>query len=111
MDFDEYQRKAAEFAIYSREESPRTVPSVYPYLGLSEEAGEVVGKLAKFVRDGGSSGDFRQAVRKELGDVLWMVANIANDLAIPLSEIAEGNIEKLEDRRARNVIGGSGDDR
>lgn len=111
MDFNEYQRKAAEFAIYSRDKGHESVPSVYPYLGLSEEAGEVVGKLAKFVRDGGSSGDFRQAVRKELGDVMWMVANIANDLSIPLEDIAVGNIEKLEDRRARNVISGRGDDR
>lgn len=51
------------------------------------------------------------AVKKELGDVMWMVAAIADDNGLSLSEIAEHNIAKLIDREQRGVIDGSGDNR
>ena len=48
---------------------------------------------------------------KELGDVLWYVAQLATELELDLDEIAEANLEKLLSRQRRGVLSGSGDDR
>lgn len=103
MDFKEYQRKAISFAVY-----PQTHKVLYPTLGLCGEAGEVAEKVKKQVRDKKFS---RHETAKELGDVLWYLANLANDLGYSLTEIAENNIDKLESRQERGVIQGSGDNR
>lgn len=109
MDFSEYQRKARNTAKY-----PVIGDGViYPTLGLTNEAGEVAGKIKKVFRDKGgliSEGD-RQALKSELGDVLWYLAQVATELGLSLDEIAEGNIHKLLDRQARGKIQGEGDDR
>jgi len=47
----------------------------------------------------------------ELGDVLWYVARLAMELGVSLDDVAQLNLEKLSDRAARGVIGGSGDHR
>lgn len=104
LTFTEYQTQARATAIY-----PATSAVVYPALGLCEEAGEVAGKLAKAIR--GSTEVDKPAVKKELGDVLWQLANLAFDLGLSLEEIATENIEKLRSRQARGVLNGSGDDR
>ncbi len=48
---------------------------------------------------------------KELGDVLWYVAQLASELDLDLDEIARENLEKLLSRQQRGVLSGSGDDR
>ena len=101
--FREYQRKAVSFAIY-----PATHKVLYPTLGLCGEAGEVAEKVKKQVRDGTFN---RHEVAKELGDVLWYLSNLANDIGYNLDEIADINIEKLTSRQDRNKIKGSGDNR
>ena len=101
--FREYQNKAVSFAIY-----PATHKVLYPTLGLCGEAGEVADKVKKQVRDGVFN---RHEVAKELGDVLWYLANLANDIGYNLDEIADMNIEKLTSRQDRNKIKGSGDNR
>ena len=82
-------------------------------LGLCGEAGEIAEKTKKIVRDHES--DFAKLdqsdLTKELGDVLWHVAVIANYFNISLDEVGETNIQKLADRLKRGAIGGSGDDR
>ncbi len=103
MDFKEYQKKAVEFAIY-----PEAYKVIYPTLGLCGEAGEVAEKVKKQVRDGNFN---RHEVAKELGDVLWYLANLANDIGYSLSEVAVMNVDKLQSRKDRNVISGSGDNR
>ena len=103
MDFKEYQRKAVTFAIY-----PATHKVLYPTLGLCGESGEVAEKVKKQVRDGVFN---RHEVAKELGDVLWYLANICNDIGYNLDEIADLNISKLSSRKGRHVIQGSGDNR
>ncbi len=50
-------------------------------------------------------------IKKEMGDVLWYCARLADVLGIDFSEVAEENIRKLLDRKARNKIHGEGDDR
>jgi NTP pyrophosphatase (non-canonical NTP hydrolase) len=113
--FNLYQTLAMTFR------SP-TADSNYALLGLMEEAGEVAGKVAKFIRDVPKNPDgipvnpqhlcdLQQSLKKELGDVLWMISAIAEDTGLTLQEIAEHNIEKLTDRANRGVISGSGDNR
>jgi NTP pyrophosphatase (non-canonical NTP hydrolase) len=103
MNFKEYQGKAVSFAIY-----PATHKVLYPTLGLCGESGEVAEKVKKQVRDGVFN---RHEVAKELGDVLWYLANICNDIGYNLDEIADLNIDKLSSRKKRDVIQGSGDNR
>lgn len=88
-------------------------PIVYPTLGLTNEAGELAGKVKKIFRDKGGviSEEDRQALKGELGDVLWYLAQICTELDLSLAEVAEANLTKLFDRLDRDMIQGEGDDR
>lgn len=105
MDFDEYQ---VESATTAKNNIKNNVP--YLALGLTGEAGEVAELVKKAIRDTGGSLD-TDKLKKELGDVLWYVSQLASHYQIDLSDVANGNLNKLFSRRARGVIGGSGDDR
>lgn len=109
MDFDEYQKKAKKTAIYPI----LGAKFVYPALGLADEAGEVVGKIKKVMRDDGGvlTEEKKIEIKKELGDVLWYLAQLSTDLGIKFSEVAAANIEKLASRMERNALHGSGDNR
>jgi len=109
VDLSEYQQKAKATAKY-----PVIGHGViYPTLGLTNEAGEVAGKIKKIFRDkeGVISPETRAALKAELGDVLWYLSQVATELQLSLDEIAEYNIAKLLDRQARGKIQGEGDDR
>ncbi len=86
---------------------------VYPTLGLANEAGEVAGKVKKLFRDhdGVISDADREALKGELGDVLWYLTQICTELDLTLEEVAEANLTKLFSRLERGVIGGEGDKR
>jgi NTP pyrophosphatase (non-canonical NTP hydrolase) len=109
MTFEEYQVEARKTAIYPDKDNN----FVYPTLGLAGEAGEVAEKIKKVIRDGGGivSEEKKQEITKELGDVLWYVANLAKELGISMNDVAEKNIEKLKSRQDRNQLQGSGDNR
>ena len=103
MDMEEYQKIAAETAIYG---SSHAV--IYPALGLAAEAGEGANKVKKILRDG----DFdRKAIADEIGDCLWYIAALCRDLNISMNDVAKTNLFKLQDRQKRGVISGSGDNR
>lgn len=109
MNFNEYQEKSRKTAFY-----PNMGDNyIYPTLGLAGEAGEVAEKIKKVIRDDGGviSDEKKVEMVKELGDVLWYVAQIASELGLKLDEVAEKNIEKLDSRMARGKLGGSGDNR
>jgi len=123
MEFKEYQKLASQTAIYldkfkamGYEKIPATVMK---YLGISYcanglgEVGEIQGKVKKILRDqGGEIKDNNvQDLKKELGDVLWYVAAMCTELGLSMDEVAEGNIDKLFDRKMRDKLSGSGDDR
>lgn len=109
MDFDEYQKKAGETAIYP----VIGARFVYPAMGLVDEAGEVVGKIKKVMRDdnGVVTEEKKIEIKKELGDVLWYLAQLSTELGLKLSEVAIANVEKLASRKDRDVLHGSGDNR
>ena len=119
MNATEYQVKAHDFASYG--ENP-----MYPALGLAEEAGEVCGKIAKFIRhnngmtpqDAEESSSplmrdevakFRSSLMSELSDVMWMVAELCTNYGLDMGEVMAENIEKLADRKDKGLIIGEGD--
>lgn len=108
-DFARYQRESRKTWGLIRTDHP----IVYPTLGLANEAGEVAGKVKKIFRDkdGVISEEDREALKHELGDVLWYLAQICTDLGLTLSDVAEANLHKVLSRLERNMRRGEGDDR
>lgn len=109
MDLNFYQTSALKTAIYPN--MGANFP--YPALGLVGEAGEVADKLKKVIRDndGVLTDSVRDAVAKELGDVMWYLAVLAYELDYDLNTIAQNNLDKLASRQERGVLSGSGDNR
>jgi NTP pyrophosphatase (non-canonical NTP hydrolase) len=109
MTFKEYQEEARKTAIYPNLGSN----FIYPTLGLVGEAGEVAEKIKKVIRDSNSvvSEEKKQELIKELGDVLWYIANLSFELNLSMEEVALKNLEKLKSRQERNELHGSGDNR
>lgn len=100
--FDDYQAQAMDKRLPSADQT-------YALLGLAGEVGELYSYVAKAIRD-----DYEldmALVKKELGDILWFLAAIGNDLDMSLSDIATANIEKLSRRKEAGTITGSGDNR
>ena len=107
-DLDLYQKVALTTAIYPREQA-----IIYPTLGLTGEAGEVANKVKKIIRDGSNKNDDSMVseIKSEIGDCLWYIAVLANDIGCKLSDIANTNLIKLENRKKKGTIHGSGDKR
>jgi NTP pyrophosphatase (non-canonical NTP hydrolase) len=117
MELNQYQAAALGSAIY-----PNIGNNIYyPAFKLAGEVGEVTEKLGKYIRDNqitdfnnlasGFSDEFKLSLVKELGDVLWYIAALSNELKVDLNTVAEKNIEKLTARVKNNTLTGSGDDR
>lgn len=109
MTVNEYQKEAHKYSVYNTCYELR----MYPILGLAEEAGgEIAGKFAKSIRDkrGVISKEDELTIVKELGDVCWMIAEVANNLGVTLEQVMQGNLDKLASRKERNVINVNGDD-
>ena len=132
MELNEYQKAAMSTRL------PSSDNFSYMMFGLVEEVGELAGKISKGIRKGISSigldGEVveqvspdevksndiyfldaaenqRDSIKKELGDVMWMVAGITDELGWSLEEICQENLRKLADRKERGVIDGYGDNR
>lgn len=109
MDLVTYQQRSRQTARYPNAGSN----PIYPTLGLCGEAGEVADKVKKVMRDRGGhfSPEVIEALKLELGDVLWYVAQLSTELGLDLADVAGANLAKLASRAARNVISGDGDHR
>jgi|TARA_R110002074_G_scaffold383851_1_gene564233 NTP pyrophosphatase (non-canonical NTP hydrolase) len=103
--FDEYQQETMKTAVYDKD-----VAVTYLALGLASEAGEVAGKVKKWVRGDTSYVD-TDDIAKELGDVLWYVSQMAETFNLSLGDIAQANVDKLRSRMERDKIKGDGDNR
>jgi len=122
MDLNEYQVEAVKLRTSTdkfvarnpdlNEEVIKMISLSYDGLGLGE-AGEVQGKVKKIIRDSGGviTPEATDEIKKELGDTLWYIASMCDNLGITLDDVATSNITKLKDRYKRGVIGGSGDNR
>jgi len=104
-----YQARACETAIF-----PKHQAMEYLTLGLTGEAGEIANKVKKFIRDGATKDEYlakRIEIGYEIGDVLWYCAVLADELEMNLGHIMEKNLQKLNDRKKRGKLSGSGDNR
>lgn len=125
MGFDTYQDQTEETAVYpdaylvGRDtDVPDSAPPrdvdvdtgiLYTALGLNGEAGEVAEKIKKDLR--GDKPDEPVDLGDELGDVLWYLARLCDELEYSFDAVARRNVRKLTDRAERDVIRGSGDER
>ncbi len=103
--FDEYQKVAAETAIYRRKingsaDLVRILGLTYTALGLNGEAGEVAEQVKKMIRDGNGILDEerKEKLLLELGDVMWYLSACCTELGVNLSTVANMNLEKLKKR-------------
>lgn len=104
MSLNEYQSKAADFRV-------PTAPPEERIMGLMEESGEVAAIFKRLLRGDYGPDIAATKLYKELGDIMWYVSQIAGDNDWSLEDVAKGNLEKLESRKLRNLIVGTGDDR
>lgn len=106
----DYQEWTKNTAIYPHAGTGDVQELMYLSLGLVGEAGEVANNVKKLFRDGEKQ-ELRDNLKKELGDVMWYMARLATTLDVDLTETINGNKAKLESRKERGVLGGSGDNR
>lgn len=114
LTMDEYQAAALKTAKFAN----RDVGIICCLLGLGGEVGEVQEKAKKHIRkmsqvsmQDSDVEALAEQLKKELGDVLWYIATLANHLGLTLSDIGNANLEKLASRNERGVIFGQGDER
>lgn len=112
--FTHYQIESRKTAVYPKLKANL----VYPALGLAGEAGELADKIKKYWRNSGKFPSQKtlsdaqiETLLMELGDVLWYVATLATELGVSLENVASYNLEKLKDRKERDVIKSEGDNR
>jgi len=98
-----YQEWTRSTAIY-----PHDKAFTYLMTGLASEVGELLGKFKKEIRDGADHSD---GIQSELGDVMWYVARIADEYGWTMEQVMQLNMAKLEDRKQRDKLMGSGDER
>lgn len=103
LDYEDLVQDSYKFDDYAalamRTANPRLTPDqrlANVGLGLTGEAGEVADTIKKHLHQGHSLD--RESIVKELGDVLWYVAEGADYLNIPMAEIAKRNVDKLKAR-------------
>ena len=104
MGFNEYQEEAINTAVY-----PQEYGLIYAVLGLVGESGDDAAKVKKMMRDGIPIEEVKKDIGYELGDVLWYLANLANEIGMTLEEVATRNLLKVRDRTERHKIHGNGD--
>lgn len=109
MKFDDYQKQAIKLNV----SSDSVLKNEILVLGIVGEAGEVADKWKKVLayHDDKFTDDDIAEIGKELGDVVWYVAALAESLGLSFGDIAAGNLEKLHSRHSRGVVKGSGDNR
>ncbi len=111
MDFNEYQILSSRTATFEGKVGEYKL--MYLCLGLAGESGEVIEKIKHVIRDqeGVITDDKREGIKRELGDVLWYIAQLARTCDLTFDDVAQTNIAKLADRHKRGVIRSEGDSR
>lgn len=110
LSLSDYQKWTDETAIYPAAGKKNIEELMYCGLGIASEAGEMANYIKKLYRDGDTP-ELRNLIRDELGDILWYAARTAEALDVSLEDVMVKNHDKLNSRKARNVLKGSGDNR
>ena len=110
MEFNDYQKKSHKKSLNCKIGSNKWL---YPFLGVGGEAGEIVDKAKKLLRDkeGKVNKEFVESIKMELGDLLFYMSEICCHLNIKFDEVPNANLKKIAGRWKRNTIKGSGDNR
>lgn len=95
MDLNRYQEQTQKTAIYPGQGTFEGLN--YSIVAMVGEAGEVANEFKKFLRDdnGIMTLERREALLSEVGDTLWYLTRIAQELESTLALVAGDNIEKL----------------
>lgn len=110
LSLKDYQEWTKTTAIYPDAGKKNTQELMYCAIGLSSETGELANFVKKIYRDGDSP-ELRDLVQKELGDIIWYAARMADALGVELQDMIELNHAKIVSRQQRGVLAGSGDNR
>ena len=113
MDFSKYQKQSGQTRIHKKIPLLHQGNIMFFCFGLFGEVGEVAEKIKKIMREknGILKKEDKQEIAKELGDVLWYLTQLGDELGYSLNEIAEMNLKKIESRKKRGLIKGNGDNR
>lgn len=108
LTFKQYEELAHKTAVYP-------VDKTYEYLalGISNEAGEVAGKIKKWLRGDYKEinfEDFKIMLRAEIGDVIWYASELSRVIG-GFELVARENLVKLKKRQQENKLLGDGDQR
>lgn len=108
MKFNDYQKQAITTKIYKPEDA-----LAYVTLGIVGEAGEIAEKVKKIIRDDNKiiSEVKKKDILFEIGDCLWYLAAMCEELNVNFADVAQMNIDKLQSRKDRSQLTGSGDNR
>lgn len=109
MNHTQYAAAIQEFCIYPDVGLGTDAEKTYLCLGLASEAGEIAGMMKKEMRDLKDAS--REAWLSEFGDVLWYSTRIMDMYGFSLEDVMLHNVAKLNDRKNRNKLTGSGDNR
>lgn len=112
--FDEYQEVSAETDLGNIGGRKNLNPEwMYYVLGIGGETGELLEKIKKLFRDsdGYPRMDQKKDILKEMGDIMWYMARLCDQLGMPFSHVPKMNIKKLFSRMDRNKLQGDGDNR
>jgi NTP pyrophosphatase (non-canonical NTP hydrolase) len=113
MEFNDYQKQCKKTDMGKAAQNGMSPGFLYYVLGLAGETGELVEKIKKLFRDKGGviDDDFRYVIKKELGDIQWYAARLADSFDIEFNDVATSNIQKLQERFKKDMIHGDGDNR
>lgn len=111
QDWQRFHEQTALTTVYGH--WPPELQQAYAGLGLTNEAGEVAGKLKKLLRDdnGHLHPERREAIIDECGDVLWYLARVLESVDSDLWDAAERNMAKVARRQQNATLNGDGDHR
>lgn len=113
LGFNDYQKECAKTDVGTAAQDILSPGWLYYVLGIAGETGELMEKIKKLFRDkkGEIDAEFKEAVIKEMGDVMWYMARLCSWFDIDFRTVALTNVEKLQRRKSEGTIHGDGDDR
>ncbi len=109
MNLNDYQKESAKLVFAN--DRDRLGNITLWALGVTGEAGEVAENVKRVVRGDCQLSEIKEPLKKEIGDVLWYLAQLATEFDLSLDEIAQTNLRKIRSRLKRGTGLGRGDNR